>query len=185
MKLTFKAALIALGVFSAGAAQAANAIVTTSLNVRTGPGTGYASLGSIPSRAPVNVQGCTSGYGWCQVSYGGLNGWASSRYLAMREGGSNASSDDFSRNAALIGIPLIAGLAIGAAVNDRNDRWDRRDYNRRHWNRGDRGRWDRNRNWDRGRHWDRPRGNWDRPHRDRGQRWRSNSSDRGNGPRGH
>lgn len=63
-----------------------------------------------------------------------------SRYLAMREGGSNASSDDFSRNAALIGIPLIAGLAIGAAVNDRNDRWDRRDYNRRHWNRGDRGR---------------------------------------------
>ncbi|WP_273725373.1 SH3 domain-containing protein [Brucella gallinifaecis] len=180
MKLTLKMALIALGVISAGAAHAANAIVTTNLNVRTGPGTGYASLGSIPSRAPVNVQGCTSGYGWCQVNYGGLTGWASSRYLAMREGTGSGSSNDFSRNAALIGIPLIAGVAIGAAINDRNDRWDRRDYNRRHW---DRGRWDRNRNWNRGRHWERPRGNWDRPYRN--QRLRPNSSDRGNGPRGN
>jgi len=175
MKLSFKAALIALGVFSAGAAQAANAIVTTNLNVRTGPGTGYASLGSIPNRAPVSVQGCTSGYGWCQISYGGLSGWASSRYLAMQEGSSGGYSDDFGRNAALIGIPLIAGVAIGAAINDRNDRWDRRYYRDRNWDRG---------RWNRGRNWDRPRGGWDRSYRD-GPRLRHGwGSSRGDGPRG-
>ncbi len=37
MKLALKAALVALGVFAAGAAQAANAISTTNLNIRTGP----------------------------------------------------------------------------------------------------------------------------------------------------
>ncbi|MBO1039036.1 SH3 domain-containing protein [Brucella pituitosa] len=179
MRLSFKAAIVALGVFSAGAAQAANAIVTTNLNVRTGPGTGYAALGSIPSRAPVNVRGCTSGYGWCQISYGGLSGWASSRYLAMREGSSGGYSDDFGRNAALIGIPLIAGVAIGAALNDRNDRWDRDYYRGRGW---DRGHWRRDRHWDRGRGWDRGGRHWDGP-RDRGPRFvpRSRSGD---GPHG-
>ncbi|MFQ0814778.1 ligand-binding protein SH3 [Brucella anthropi] len=137
MKLALKAALVALGVFAAGAAQAANAISTANLNIRTGPGTRYATLGSIPSGAPVTVRGCTSGYGWCQVSYGPTFGWASSRYLAFREGGSRGYSDDFGRNAALIGIPLIAGVAIGAALNDRDDHWRRdRYYRHRHWNRG-------------------------------------------------
>ncbi|EEQ95391.1 SH3 type 3 domain-containing protein [Brucella intermedia LMG 3301] len=139
MKLALKAALVALGVFAAGAAQAANAISTTNLNIRTGPGTRYATLGSIPSGAPVTVRGCTAGYGWCQVSYGPTFGWASSRYLAFREGTSGGYSDDFGRTAALIGIPLIAGLAIGSALNDRDDYWyrDRRYYRNRHWDRRD------------------------------------------------
>ncbi|MCX2696112.1 SH3 domain-containing protein [Ochrobactrum chromiisoli] len=173
MRPSFKAVLLVLGVFSASAAQAANAIVTTNLNVRTGPGTGYAALGSIPSRSPVTVQACTSGYGWCQINYGGLSGWASSRYLAMREGSSGGYSNNFGNTAALIGIPLIAGAALGAALNDRNDRWDNRRYERRNWNRG---RWDRRNDWDRGR-------NWDRPYRG-DQRFRLRSSDRGDGPRG-
>ena len=92
MKLALKAALVALGVFAAGAAQAANAISTTNLNIRTGPGTRYATLGSIPSGAPVTVRGCASGYGWCQVSYGPTYGWASSRYLAFRSVFDNAVS---------------------------------------------------------------------------------------------
>ncbi|QPN27090.1 SH3 domain-containing protein [Brucella sp. BO2] len=146
MKLALKAALIALGVFSASAAQAANAISTTNLNVRTGPGTGYAAVGAIPGGAPVNVRGCTSGYGWCQVSYGNMFGWASSRYLAMREGSASGYSDNFGQTAALIGIPLIAGVAIGAALNDRHDRWDRGYWHHhRHWRRsgwrGDRPHW--------------------------------------------
>ncbi|MBC2884856.1 SH3 domain-containing protein [Ochrobactrum sp. CM-21-5] len=148
MKLALKAAFVALGVFAAGAAQAANAISTTNLNIRTGPGTRYATLGAIPSGAPVTVRGCTSGYGWCQVSYGGTFGWASSRYLAIREGSAGGYSDDFGRTAALIGIPLIAGAAIGAALNDRDDHW-----------RGDRWHHRHNRHWDR-RGW-RERPGWD------------------------
>ncbi|MBV2142753.1 SH3 domain-containing protein [Falsochrobactrum sp. TDYN1] len=142
MKLSFKAAIVAVGVFSAGAAQAANAIVTADLNIRTGPGTSYGRIGSIPNRAPVTVHSCATGYSWCQVSYSGMSGWASSRYLAIREG--SVRSDDFGRSAALIGIPLIAGVAIGAALNDRDDHWHRRDWHRSRWHH-------------RHRHWDRPR----------------------------
>lgn len=154
MKVLFLTAVVTAGMVVAGAAQAANAIVTAALNVRTGPGTGYRVIGSIPNRSPINVHSCTTAYRWCQVSYGGFSGWASSRYLAMREGVSSSSSDDFGRTAALIGIPLIAGAAIGAAISDRDDyyrgrhwhrhrgdhhRWDHRGRHHRHWNRPPRG----------------------------------------------
>jgi uncharacterized protein YraI len=155
MKLALKAALVVVGVLSAGAAQAANAISTANLNIRTGPSTSSPSMGAIPGGAPVTVHGCTSGYGWCQVSYGSTYGWSASRYIAFREGTVGSGySDDFGRNAALIGIPLIAGVAIGSALNDRDDYY----YRRGHWG----GRPDyryRNRNWDRpGWHGGRPGG---------------------------
>ncbi|MFC0246499.1 SH3 domain-containing protein [Falsochrobactrum ovis] len=152
MKVSFLAAVVTAGMLVAGAAQAADAIVTADLNVRTGPGTGYGVIGSIPNRSPIDVHSCTAGYGWCQVSYGGLSGWASSRYLAMREGVSGGSSDDFGRTAALIGIPLIAGAAIGAAISDRDDYYRGRRWHR---HRGDYRRWDRGGRHHR--HWNRPR----------------------------
>jgi uncharacterized protein YraI len=131
MKRVIKSAIIAVALFSATAAQAANAIVTTNLNLRTGPGTNYQSLGAIPNGARVDVRGCTSGYGWCQVDYAGRFGWASSRYLAIREGSSgNYNNNNFGSTAALIGIPLIAGVVIGSAIsnNNKNDHWDRPHY---------------------------------------------------------
>lgn len=129
MKTIFKSAIIAVALFSATAAQAANAIVTTNLNIRTGPGTKYRVIGSIPNGARVDVRGCTSGYGWCQVNYAGRYGWASSRYLAVREGSSgNYSNNNFGTTAAAIGIPLIAGVIIGSAISNNNDRWDRPYY---------------------------------------------------------
>lgn len=140
MKVSFLAAVVTAGMLVAGAAQAADAIVTADLNVRTGPGTRYGVIGSIPNRSPISVHGCTTGYGWCQVSYGGLSGWASSSYLAMREGVSSGSSNDFGQTAALIGIPLIAGAAIGAAISDRDDYYRDRRWHR---HRGDYRRWDR------------------------------------------
>ncbi|WOC16947.1 SH3 domain-containing protein [Pseudochrobactrum sp. MP213Fo] len=140
MKRVMKSAILAIALLSATAAQAANAIVTTNLNLRTGPGTNYGTLGSIPNGSRVDVRGCTSGYGWCQVSYAGRSGWASSRYLAVREGSSgNYSNNNFGTTAATIGIPLIAGVVIGSALNNNNNRWDRPYYrpNRPHrpgWN---------------------------------------------------
>lgn len=142
MRIFLRTALIAVGVLVAGAAQAANAIATADLNIRTGPGTKYRSLGAIPNGARVDVSGCTSGYGWCQVRYGGLYGWASSRYLATRVGQSGSSqSGNFSNNAAAIGIPLIAGVIIGSAINsNRNDYYNRPYYRpgRPNWNRPNR-----------------------------------------------
>lgn len=178
MKVFLRTALLAVGLLAAGAAQAANAIVTADLNVRAGPGTKYRTLGAIPNRARVDVSGCTSGYGWCQVRYGGLHGWASSRYLATRVGSSgNYQSNNFSNNAAAIGIPLIAGVVIGSAINSRNDRYYRDDYyGRPHWNRPhrpNRPHWNHNRP---------GRPHWDRPNRPNRPHW--NNSGRPNGNHG-
>jgi uncharacterized protein YraI len=174
MKAVLRAAILAVSVLATGAAQAATALVTTDLNVRTGPGAGYPALGMFPNGARVNVGGCTSGYGWCQVSYGGLTGWASSRYLAWREGYASSGGSDFGSNAAAIGIPLIAGAVIGAAIADRDhDRWERRHWRRDRWDRWDRrDRWERRHwhsrdRWD-GRRWDRDRPRWER-HKLRGR----------------
>ncbi|PYE86515.1 SH3 domain-containing protein [Phyllobacterium leguminum] len=178
MKSILRSVALAMGVLASGAAQAANALVTTDLNVRSGPGAGYPAIGMFPNGSRVNVGGCTSGYGWCQVNYGGMTGWASSRYLAIREGGSATySGNDFGSNAAAIGIPLIAGVAIGAAIANNHDR-DRDRWERRHWR--DRDRWDRRRDWDRRDRWDR-RDGW----RD-GRRWerRGWQGRMGDGPHG-
>lgn len=140
MKRVMKSAILAIALLSATAAQAANAIVTTTLNLRTGPGTNYGTITSIPNGARVDVRGCTNGYGWCQVNYAGRSGWASSRYLAIREGSAdNYSNNNFGNSAAAIGIPLIAGVIIGSALNNNNnDRWDRPHYrpNRPHYRPG-------------------------------------------------
>lgn len=177
MKRVMKSAIIAIALLSATAAQAANAIVTTNLNLRTGPGTNYGKLGSIPNGSRVDVRGCTSGYGWCQVTYAGRSGWASSRYLAVREGSSgNYSTNNFGTTAASIGIPLIAGVVIGSAINNNNNHnWYRPHYrpNRPHWNnnRPNRPHWNGNRP-------NRPGWNGNRPNRPNRPGWNANNPNR-------
>jgi uncharacterized protein YraI len=69
---------------SAGAAVAAPAVVQTDLNVRSGPGTQYGIVGSVPSGETVDVGGCTGR--WCQISFSGGTGYANRNYLAMAGG---------------------------------------------------------------------------------------------------
>ncbi len=118
-------------------AYAASAMVTTDLNLRAGPGTGYARIAAMPGGSIVDVRGCTRGYSWCRVYWRGYEGWAASSYLARRSGGGS-----FDNYAASIGIPLIAGAIIGGVVGNsfhhrdryrhyRHDRYyrdHRRDY---------------------------------------------------------
>jgi len=61
---------------SAGAAAAYPATVTGNLNMRSGPGTGYAVLDTIPAGTVVDVRGCTGS--WCDIG----SGWVSASYLA-------------------------------------------------------------------------------------------------------
>lgn len=67
------------GMLAATAAEAAPGTATGSVNMRTGPGTSYARIATIPAGAPVNVLSCPS---WCQVTYAGRTGWVSSNYIA-------------------------------------------------------------------------------------------------------
>lgn len=83
LKATLFAAASALAL-SAGVAAAAPATAETSLNVRSGPGTEYQVVGTIPAGGAVDVGGCTGS--WCQVRFSGGAGFASRSYLAMGGG---------------------------------------------------------------------------------------------------
>jgi uncharacterized protein YraI len=57
-------------------------MATASLNVRIGPGVGYAKIGALGMHEVVSVSQCTSA-NWCAVSFRGRTGWVSRRYLVM------------------------------------------------------------------------------------------------------
>lgn len=64
--------------FTAGAALAA--VATSSVNVRTGPGTGYSVVDTLRPGEFVAIQDRAGG--WCEVSKPGPDGWVSCAYLA-------------------------------------------------------------------------------------------------------
>jgi len=70
-----------LGFATQADAQLYQAQTSTTLNVRQGPGTQYAVIGTIPGGQIVIVDGCATGYAWCHIRYNALQGWASARYL--------------------------------------------------------------------------------------------------------
>ena len=70
-----------VGAFALSTAQAAPGAATGDVNLRTGPGTSYAKIATIPAGARVNVHGCSS---WCQVTFRGQTGYASANYISAR-----------------------------------------------------------------------------------------------------
>jgi len=61
-------------------AEALAAYTTGSVNLRTGPGTGYGIVTTIPGGVGVGVGSCMPS--WCQVNYAGFSGWVATTYLA-------------------------------------------------------------------------------------------------------
>lgn len=55
------------------------------LNIRSGAGTNYRVLGTMPKGASLTVTGESGG--WAQIEYRGIKGWASKQYLAYDQGG--------------------------------------------------------------------------------------------------
>ena len=69
-------------------AQAARAVVTDTVNVRSGPGTEYRTVGRLHRGDRVEVTRCTQSRRWCHVERRrGRDGWVSSRYLSRVGGG--------------------------------------------------------------------------------------------------
>jgi uncharacterized protein YraI len=60
---------------------------TTDLNVRAGPGPQFEVVGVIPVGGQATVAGCTSTGKWCNVSVGGVQGWAFADYLTANAEG--------------------------------------------------------------------------------------------------
>jgi uncharacterized protein YraI len=74
---------------SASSAFAAQAVVTTQLNVRAGPGPGFHVIDVLYRGEVVDVDRCKGS--WCYVIKDGPNGWVSARYLDANYG----DDDDF------------------------------------------------------------------------------------------
>ena len=81
--LTFAAvtALASASFVGSAFAQSASATATADLNIRSGPGPQYASVGFIAVGASADVDGCLEESKWCRVAYDGVTGWAYSDYL--------------------------------------------------------------------------------------------------------
>lgn len=77
-KLIFSFAFAVVVMMSAG--QAVAAFVTTDLNMRAGPGTGYARIAVVPAGHPVRILNCVPS--WCRIDYRGIVGWAHAAYLS-------------------------------------------------------------------------------------------------------
>jgi hypothetical protein len=87
MSLRLLGAFLAVfvGLTLTAAAQTSQSTTTTAnLNMRAGPGTNYAIIGSIPNGTFVNVFSCTNPVRWCQLLFNGRQGWVSSNYLSPR-----------------------------------------------------------------------------------------------------
>jgi len=127
-------------VLVSGAAWAYPAEVSRDLNLRTGPGTNYQVIATMPGGAVVDVEGCRSG--WCRVEYRGREGWASARYLgertARRAPPAHAPAYGYrDRVRPAPGITFEFGFGTAPRYDDRYDRrryrddWDGgRDYRR-------------------------------------------------------
>ncbi len=79
MKL--KGVFIAAALVAPTAALAAPGVVTASVGMRAGPGSGFPMVERIPTGSHVNIHGCLQGDAWCDVSWSGDRGWVSSQYL--------------------------------------------------------------------------------------------------------
>ena len=79
-------------VATAGAALAAPAYVTSNVNVRSGPGTGYSVIDTVRRGEQVDVQQCRGS--WCYVEKRGPDGWVSANYLE-RSGRPGWNDDDY------------------------------------------------------------------------------------------
>lgn len=62
------------------AAQAAPGVTTSNVNVRSGPGTGYAVVDTVTRGTRVDVQRCQGS--WCFVEKPGPDGWISASFLS-------------------------------------------------------------------------------------------------------
>lgn len=96
----------------AGASAANAAVVSGDLNLRSGPGTGYRVIDTMPAGSYVDVLGCTGS--WCEVQFGGMTGYASASYLG---GGASAyAAAPVYVEPPIYSEPYYAGPAFGFGV---------------------------------------------------------------------
>lgn len=89
----------------------------TVINLRAGPDSDYPVISRLPSRAVVDVYGCTYGFQWCDVEWDGWRGWVSGQFLEVNYNNRRTVIID---NGPRVGVPVV--------VFDIGTYWDRYYY---------------------------------------------------------
>jgi uncharacterized protein YraI len=83
---------------------AADGYVITNVNMRAGPDPGYPIVQVLPVNSWISVQGCTTGWEWCDVISGPNRGWVAGTYIAYMYNSQPVYVADYG---AQIGIPIV------------------------------------------------------------------------------
>lgn len=115
------AALSSVGFSGAALAQSTLATATTELNIRSGPGPHFPSVGFIAAGGSATVEGCLDASKWCQVTANGVSGWSYSDYLTAEVSGNAVILTDRSPSAGIATVTYrddssAAGGAVAGAV---------------------------------------------------------------------
>lgn len=97
--------------FASPAAFAQSAgVVTAYVDLYAGPDAGYPTIAQLPAGTSVSIQGCTEGWGWCDVITMGTRGWVAGTFVQYMYQSQPVYVADYG---ARIGIPIVA-FSIGA-----------------------------------------------------------------------
>ncbi|TCU17209.1 DUF1236 domain-containing protein [Rhizobium sullae] len=106
--MTFTRHLFLAGAVLAASAGFAHAEMTATaindLNVRSGPGPQYPSVGVATRGSPALLDGCIQGSRWCRVDVNGMRGWVYAEYLQVLRDGNPVIVEE---NEAVLGVPTV------------------------------------------------------------------------------
>jgi uncharacterized protein YraI len=105
MKRILFTVLLVLGIASPTVfAQGYNGVVTAYVDLYAGPDPGYPTIAQLPAGTAVAVQGCTEGWGWCDVITSGVRGWVAGTFVQYTYQSQPVYVADYG---ARIGIPIV------------------------------------------------------------------------------
>ncbi len=81
-----------------------------SLNMRSGPGTNYSKLASIPGNAVLTISGLENG--WYKTSFNGVSGYVSSDYITLNNSAPSSAPAPAETPSTKIGIPNTGGSSL-------------------------------------------------------------------------
>lgn len=105
MKRMLWSIVVSLMMTVPAAAFAADGYVVANVNMRAGPDVQYPALLVLPTGTPVSVQGCTTGWEWCDVINGPNRGWVAGTYIQYTYNNQPVYVADYG---AQIGIPIVS-----------------------------------------------------------------------------
>jgi uncharacterized protein YraI len=105
MKRMLQSVVAALMMMIPAAAFAADGYVITNVNMRAGPDVQYPVVQVVPVNSWISVQGCTTGWQWCDVIAGPNRGWIAGTYIAYMYNSQPVYVADYG---AQIGIPIVS-----------------------------------------------------------------------------